>query len=1310
MKAVQGKGKFLIALVTLLLSLSLLSWSQTGTSAVRGTITDPQGRVVTGAEVTLTNQENAAVRSMTTTDSGGFNFDLITPGSYRLEVVAKGFKKQTVDNVRAFIGKPSEASIQLEVGAATEVVEVQGVAAGFLVNTQDASLGNNIDSQQITQLPLESKNLNDLLTLQPGSTREGYVTGARADQSNVTLDGVDINNAQTGNAEIPRTTNTLVIGQLDTSRGNITTGPVLRLNTEAIEEFRVTTANGNANQGRSSGSQINLSTKSGGNAFHGSAFENYRTKGFTANDWFNNHSGAPRQDLIRHAFNGRLGGPIVKDKVFFFYDYDGVRVASSTGETRVVPLTTSPDPLNPGTLGDGVIHYSYCADPACDSTAIASLDSTQLQQAYSAAGINPAAQGVFADSVSKFKTNDASQGDGLNTGGFRFNAPTPVKLNQHVAKFDFNLTKSQAASVRLTAQQDHQTLPEWLPGSPSPQVWSHPWGLAVGHTWTIGQNWVNSFRYGYTRQAFTQGGDSFGNDVEFRFVYQPTGESHSQSRVTPVHNFTDDISWIHGSHSLQFGTNIRSVSNSRVSFANAFDFATTNPSWYANGAGDSVSGAFQAYLDNNPSLPGSGGLLVSTAEVQNAATALIGRLNEYSSFFTFKKDGSIFPAGSPSTRDFASQAYDMYFQDSWKARPNLTLTFGLRYSLEKPVYEKAGFQVSPTVPLGTYFADRLAAAANGQNFTDPIVLNLGGPANHGRPMYNWDYKNFQPRVAFAWSPAGSSGKSVVRGGFAITSDYYGQALAVDFDLNNTLGFTSSANVNANTFDIDPTNTGSHALAPQFSAFGQDIQSLLPAANLGTPQNLMFPLSQPSDQGLRIEQSVDSNLVAPKQYVWNLTFEREMRAGLVLSASYIGRKGQHLLARRDVAAFNDLRDPTSGMDWYQAGTLLEKQRQQGVDTSQIATIPYFENLFPAGMASMLNSAIGFPGTDPNDCSAAGANLGFDPAWSNTQAFYAMQSRTPVNCAAVFAGNDWTDTQAFMDYGVFAPAGLPTMFTQPQYGALSTWSTIGNANYHAFTFSARQRYHGLILDFNYTWSHSMDDGSGLQSDFAYSGGFITNPIRQRNSYATSDFDTKHSINASGVWELPFGRGHAFLGSAHPVADAIFGGWQLSSVFRWNTGLPVSPSPYDDSRWATNWNVQAAVSPTSRVTTCPTRSTVGDPKLFGCADLTKIYQSFRNAYPGETGPRNTYRMPGYVDVDFGFGKTWKMPWHEGHTLQIRWDAFNVANHQSFGAIDNSRTGFGVVRDPALRGALPPSNWSNFIQIAGQARVMQVSARYAF
>jgi hypothetical protein len=1269
------------------------SFSQTGTSTIRGTITDPQGRVVPGATVTLTNVATNAVRTTKSTETGGYAFELIAPGTYRVTVEATGFRTKAMDDVRALIAKPTETNVQLDIGTKGEVVEVKSSAQDVLVNTQDATLGNVFINQQITQLPLEARNVVDLLSLQPGATREGYVAGARADQSNITLDGVDINNAQTGNAAVPLATNTLVIGQLDTDRGNITTGPVLRLNSEAVDEFRVTTANGNANQGRSSGSQVNLVTKSGTNNWHGAGFETYRSRGFTANDWFNNHATdangnwapVPRPELIRHTYGGGIGGPIVKNRAFFFYSYEGRHDAAAQAVTRVVPLSN---------LGQGIIRYTYCTDPSCNTTAVASLDNAQSQAAFSDTnGLNPAALAALADAAAKYPANDTSQGDGLNTGGFRFNAPAPVKLNSHVAKFDFSLTNQQTAFVRLNVLHDHQTLPSWLPNSPSPLVWNHPRGLAVAHTWTIGNHWVNNFRYGYTRQAFSQLGDTFGNDIRFRFVFQPTGAQYTLSRVTPVHNFTDDISWIHGNHSIQFGANIRKISNARVSFASAFDQAITNPSFYL-GAGEGVSDQFQTYLSDN-GLPGdihAGQALASISEVQNAATAVIGRFSQYTANFTFAKDGTLLPPGTPTSRDFASQAYDSYIQDTWKVRHNLTLTLGLRYSLERPVYETQGFEVQPTVPLGTYFQERLAAARNGQNFIDPIVINRSGPVNGGKPMYNWDKNNFQPRVAFAWS-LDSRSRSVLRGGFAMTNDYYGQALAVDWDLNNTLGFTSNFTTPANTFDTTPTGTP-NGLAPLFTSFNQNVQSL---PLVVPPANLVFPLSQPSDYGERIESSVDSALHAPTEYVWNLTFERQLPANSVLSLSYIGRAARGLLARRDVVAFNDIRDPKSGMDWYTAGALLEKQRAAGVDTSQIAPIPFFENLLPANVVQIFN--------DPSILDA-----GFDPSWSNTQAFYAFNSRTPSNPVAFFGGNDWTDTQAIVDQALNAK-GLPTLFMQPQYGALSAWSTIGNSNYNALALSLRTRLSSLLFDFNYTWSHSMDDASGLQSDtdpYAVSP-FIVNPIRQRDNYGSSDFDVRHNITADAVWQLPFGKGRALLGNAHPAVDAILGGWQVSSIFRWNTGLPQFDA-YDDARWATNWNVQAGVTPLRPLDTCPNRPTVGAPKLFGGCDVTQIYQSFRNAYPGESGPRNPFRLPGYVGVDLGLGKSWKMPWSEEHQLQLRWDVFNATNTQHFGAIDTSRTGFGIGRDPARRGLNPPDNWSNFIQIQGQPRIMQVGVRYSF
>jgi hypothetical protein len=1317
------KRNLLVCFVVFLM-LVTVAGGQTGTSSVGGTVTDPQGKPVPAAKVTLTNVGTNAKRSVETTASGSYLFDLITPGDYRVEVEAKGFSKTVLDNVQALIGKPTETDVRLTLGAMSQVVEVSVSSQSAVINTQDASLGNNFGSFQISQLPLEGRNLTDLLSLQPGATQEGYVTGARADQSNVTLDGVDINNAQTANAAMPGNSGP-IIGALTSS---ITDGPVLRLNSEAVEEFRVTTANGNANEGRSAGAQINLVTKSGSNDWHGAAFEFYRGTGFEANDWFSNAAGVPRTPLVRNTFGGALGGPILKNKLFFFYSYEGRRDATATGVTRTVPLAS---------LGQGTINYTYCTDvtqaDGCGAVQNASLNLAQNQAAYAAAGINPAALSALAAAAAKYPANDTTAGDQLNTGGFRFNAPTPIKLNSHVARLDYTLSGSQNLFVRANYINDTQIEARYLPDTPSPEIWSHPRGLAVGHVWSIGSHWVNNLRYGYTRQAFTEGGDSTGNDIAFRFVFQPNGESHPLSRVTPVHNITDDVSWIHGKHTFQFGANIRKINNSRVSFANAFDNAITNPSFYF-GAGDHVSNEFQSYLDAQ-GLPGNENAnqaLNSIADTQNAATAIIGRLSQYTADFTFNKDGSLLPAGAPTVRNFATQAYEEYFQDSWKIRPHVTLTLGLRYSLERPVYETKGFEVQPgilqgdgTCPassLGDYFQSRLAAAAQGNNYIAPICVSPSGPANGGNPMYNWDKNNFQPRLAVAWSPNyssgllhsifGDGGKSVIRGGFAKTNDYYGQALAVDWDLNNTLGFTSNYTTPANTYDTVP--GGAQGLAPLFTGFNQDVRSL---PNVVTPDSLKFPLSQPIDEGERIETGVDSHLHAPNEYVWNLTFERQLRGGTTISASYVGRSARGLLARRDAMAFNDIKDPKSVMDWYTAGTMLEKQRQKGIDTSQIASIPFFENLFPAGLASTMNSAFGL---DPV-CSASDSNPGFNPTWSNTQLFYAMQSRTPSNPCAFFAGNDWTDTEALIDQVLFS-IGAPTRFMQPQYGALAAWSTIGNSNYNAFTLSVRQRLPSLTLDLNYTYSHSLDDSSGLQSDGGFgsannSGPFIENPIRQGANYGNSDFDIRHLINGSAVWQMPFGKGRAFMNTDNKTAQAVLGGWQLAGIFRWNTGLP-SGSPFDDARWATNWNVQANVTPLGPFHTCPTRIGTpgplgtGAPKLFGGSgcDIVAIYQNFRNAYPGETGPRNYLRLPGYMNVDLGLAKTWNMPWSEKHQLQLRWDVFNVANRQAFGLIDLSRTGIGVARDPGLRGVNPPDNWSNFTQIQGQPRVMQIGARYSF
>src|SRR5262245_4707889 len=398
------------------------AWGQFGASTIRGTVTDPSGAVVPGATVTITNLQTNQSRSQATKGSGTYSFDLIPPGDYKVEIEAKGFQKSVVPRVKAEVGNVAEVSPTLQVGEVKTTVVVDVGAGATQVNTQDATLGNNIDNRQITELPMEARNVLSLLTLQPGVTPDGNVAGARADQSNVTLDGVDINDQQSNQlvltANAPNT-NPVGVSGLG--------GTVLRLNAEAIEEFRVNTVNANANEGRSSAAQINLVTKSGTNQWHGALFEFYRGTLFEANDWFSNNAGTPRTPLVRNTFGGALGGPIIQDKFFFFYSYEGRRDATASAVTRVVPLPN---------LGQGIIKYRYCQDAACASTAVASLNLAQNGQVYSATGINAAARAALAAAAAKYPANDTTVGDGLNTSGFRFNALTPVHLNSHFARFD----------------------------------------------------------------------------------------------------------------------------------------------------------------------------------------------------------------------------------------------------------------------------------------------------------------------------------------------------------------------------------------------------------------------------------------------------------------------------------------------------------------------------------------------------------------------------------------------------------------------------------------------------------------------------------------------------------------------------------------------------------------------------------------------------------------------------------------------------------------------------------------------------------
>ena len=1224
------------------------AFAQSGTSNISGVVTDQSGAVVPGAKVTISNTATGFTRNVTTQNDGSYSFPGIPPATYQLTVEANNFKKAVTSSVKALVDSTTRTNISLEAGAVSETVTVTSNTIESVVNTQDASIGNNFVPKQITQLPTNLRRVNDLLSLQPGVTRQGYVAGGRSDQANITLDGVDINDQQTGGRTL----------QFSTSQGS-----ALRATTESVEEFRITTTNANANQGRSSGAQISLVTRSGTNDFHGAGFYFLRPTKGSANSFFNNSSIDPatgksveRGSLSRDIFGGRIGGPIVKDKFFFFYNYEGQRQSLGQSVNRVVPLAH---------LGTGEIRFAGTG-PTCPGGQCV-LNLAQLNAIYSelpdlggGMRLNPAALAALSVASTAYPSNNTDVGDGVNTGGFRFNAQRDIRQNTHIAKFDYNINDNQKLFARGNYQWDNSTGTSAFPDTLATTSWSHPTGIAIGHDWTINSNMINNVRVGLTRQAFSNAGDSSAPGINFRFVFAPALFARSLARTTDSYNITDDFTWIKGSHTVQVGGNLWFIRNTRNSLGSAFDRAVSNPSFYS-GSGRAVSNEF---LNDGYTFNGSRSI------VQAAATAVIGRYSQYSGNYTYALDGTLLPAGTPSTRKFATEAIEFYAQNSWKLRRNLTLTFGLRFSTSSPVYETEGFQVVPSTPLGEIFDKRIASAKQGVPTNDIVNFVLGGKANNAPGFYERDY-NWQPRVAVAWSPNfesgilhkffGNEGDSTIRGGFSITNDYFGQQLAVGFDGLSTLGFTTSATISANTYNVT-SNPG-----PLFTGFAQDIRSLP-----GVPPPNRF--QTPADQQQRIESSLDATIQSPKHYTWNVSFGRSLPKGMYLEATYVGRRARNLFATRDIMALNNIVDPLSGMDYYTAMGLLVDARNANVpDDGNITPIPYFENLFP-GVVGLF----GAPG--------ATATAGVFNLIANDG----------------FAINDYTFDQLLID-----DRGItPNLFYHPQYAAFSSFGTTAKSDYHGATLSLRQRLgETLTYDFNYTFSKSMDNASGLQTGGSYGSQFILNPIRPDDNYSVSDFDAKHLINANFIFQLPFGKGRKFLNGVSGLADAVIGGWQLAGVYRFNTGLPLG-TPTDGDFWATNWNVQSR-----GIRIAPIATTINRKTKNFFADPQGAFNSFRNARPGETGDRNAFRLSMFSTLDLGLSKNFTMPWSENHKFQIRWEVFNVLNEQYFAATNQTRTTYGLGTDPNIPGTTAASTFGQiFSAIQGSPRSMQFGFRYEF
>jgi hypothetical protein len=1255
-----------------------LAWGQ-ATTSLRGTVTDPSGAAVPKATVTLTNVDVNTPRTTTTGPQGDYSFLSLPPGNYQLVVETAGFERYVQTKLQLLVNSPATLNVTLKLGSVNETVAV--TAQTPLLNLADASIGNAFNEMQVKQIPLEGRNVPDLLTLQAGvvytgnrpdvdkdhDTRSGSVNGARSDQSNVTLDGVDVNDQGNGYAFTS----------------------VLPTTLDSVQEFRVTTTNYGSDQGRSSGAQVSLVTKSGTDQFHGSAYEYLRNTKTSANDYFVKlaelNSGQPNKPpkLNRNIYGVSLGGPILKQRFFFFVNYEGTRQREENSVVSSIPSAT---------LRQGIIQYQNVGGGITTLTPqnITALDPLHL-------GPNP----VMLNYFNTFPLpNDNSVGDGLNFAGYRFAAPIKNDNDVYIARFDYRVDQNGKHTVfwRGALQDLYNPGPPFLPGqTPERTRVDHSKGFAAGYIGVFTPTLVNNFRYGLTRQSVGDTGSSSETWNFFRGIVDNNGNDQGITRSTsfqmPVHNVLDDLSWTKGAHTFQFGGNIGFVRNPRQSFLNSFSYGLANAAWL-----DTAGFANK----NSPFNPISGGFPAVDESFNNAydfpLIATLGMLTEIQANYNYNKDGSLLPQGAPVQRNFALNWYEFYAQDSWRMKPNLTFTYGMRWSLFPPPWETKGLQVAPNINLGQLLNQHANFAQLGYPANiDPLIqFDLAGPANNGPGYYHFEKTDIAPRFSIAWSLRpesdwakklfGGNDKTVIRAGFSKVYDRFGLGLLNTFDQNGAFGLATAL--------TNPAGVVTAASAPRLT----DLHTVPTTDNAGNPIFLpappgAFPQTPPSSLdsgGFNIAWGLDNSIKTPYSYTFDFSIGRELPKQFALELAYVGRISRNLLTQRDVMQPLNLVDRKSGIDYFTAATRMSQLYRQGIPTSKVnnalvgPTAAYWQNL----MQPLKNG-----GAYSLTCNGGSTT-------SVVQAVYDL-----YNCNAF---ND-TTSQAVIDaFGGIPDANVgdtsytlrtgPFSYYNRQYSSLYAWSTIGNANYNALQVTLRKRFSsGIQFDINYTFSKSMDISSDAERVTwgGGLGGLVINAFSPNQLRAVSDFDTPHQINANWIVELPFGRGRRIGRNANGVLDAFIGGWQLSGIARWTSGFPVNVDNgyFFPTNWELEGNALTVVTPKSGAFKRPD----GTVSMF--ADGPAAIADFIHPFPGSSGSRNTFRGDGFAGWDMGLSKRWKMPF-ENHGLQFRWEVFNVPNLTRF--------------DVASRAALPAldlaTQFGNYTNLLTQPRVMQFALRYDF
>jgi hypothetical protein len=1191
-------------LVLLLMPAALLAQAYFGT--VSGELTDPSGAIVPSAKVTMTDQEKGFTFSATSDSDGRYFFPAVPPGLYTVIVEVQGFHKTQRTNIKVNVSENVPANFKLQIATATQTVQVE--AQERTLSTEDAVTGQVVNRRFINDLPLVDRNVVVLTSLAPGVTEMD-------DQCDVTCTGTNfVSNGSRGS-----TADILTDGASVTNsepNGGITSATYIP-SPEAVEEFKVQQTNFSAEYGFSGASVVNMITRSGTNKFHGSGYDFFRDASLDANNWFSNRAGQPISSFSRNNFGAAVGGPIIKNKTFFFFDYDGLRSSGLSTANAAVPT----DSMRAGDFGEvcaaqggnfdntglcnvlaGQIWDPYSG--TFDANAGGAVRSTfipfnnlakyispgnpklpaNLQPAPGVAGnlIDPIAQKM----MSLFPEPNFDGGIYQNWVGSGSNTN---RNDQFDIKIDHRFSQNNLLSGKFSYQYStsvgldcFKNFTDPCAGGPG---WTNAHLFAINDTHTFSPTLVLNVTLGFTRgvwhidayrphgvsdplgdlgfPSYLESNGFKGVPAIFIDVYTPAGYTNIGSDPYGNYRLGQDtgqlaatLDKMYGRHALKFGFDGR---------IHQMNYIQTN----------APVGFFSFNADGSYACPG--GLTACGGDPM--ASFMMGQLtqgcasNGCGSYYEIQF--------RPATTNYQ---YGFFAQDNWKITPKLTLNLGLRYDFTLPRTERHNrqdwFDPNATSPLNggslTY-----TDAVTGQ----PVTTQLRGgevfASSSQRTNYVTDWSDIQPRIGFAYQFAA---RTVVRGGYGM---YYGQSRSGVTGVMpyGGQGFNQYTNV-VTTYQNDGATPYLHLSNPFPNGLIQP-----PGNSLGLMNDVGFGANGPL-------RTASANRT-PNEQSWSLGIEHQLPGQILISAQYIGKKGTHL--------------PFSGSTQRNyLGSWVEGLPTTAADPNnpcQTLTVPCLNNYLNNPFAGVI--------TDPNS------------TLSSPQVQY---------------------------YQLLLP--------YPQFTGVATEPLlIANSTYQALQLLAEKRYsNGLQFLATFTWSKSIDDSSQADDNVTWLGSSssLQDPNKPWLERSLSTFDIPFVIQFSYSYDLPFGHGRAFLSRMPRWAEMIVGGWTTNGIWRIADGRPLA------------FRVADGVALPTYGTQRP--NLVGKPKRNSGPDWIdhyfvddSVFQRPDDFTLGDA-PRalGSVRSPWSFTTDLSLVK--QFPLHEEMNFEIRLEAKNAFNHPVFGTPNTS------------------------------------------